>query len=362
MRGAFEASFYLAPTAVGLTVAELKAVCTRGNFGQGKIDDTLPLVVQQFWGPQRNGGRLLPAKEDLVTMGMLAIPQKPDFRNIVAFDFVFGTLRDLARHEGVGRAQMERNVLVERAAASGIPRNDAETAISIWLFMQTLTEQDGAVRLRPGWEQHELPSEQRRKTPNWAGLQHDIVRQRAYELLRDVINARSNQDMPLTSEPLDLFADALSKLGYGAFRAWWVQIVSERRRTDKTLSPVAFCVLSAALVEGALTFVVRHARSLSLGPMGSTTFVEDPRNWKIDELVKSAARGEANAILDVATKNAAERLITIRQRIHAGRMLSDSPTGVQDLRPDASREAEQTADQVVRAVLDWLAIHPTTAQ
>ena len=47
-----------------------------------------------------------------------------------------------------------------------------------------------------------------------------------------------------------------------------------------------------------------------------------------------------------------------RQRIHAGRMLSDYPGGPPDVRPDEARDAKATAEQVVRAILDWLQRNP----
>jgi hypothetical protein len=39
-------------------------------------------------------------------------------------------------------------------------------------------------------------------------------------------------------------------------------------------------------------------------------------------------------------------------------MLSEYPAGVPDLRPEQAREAIQTAEVVVRRVLDWLQKYP----
>jgi hypothetical protein len=50
----------------------------------------------------------------------------------------------------------------------------------------------------------------------------------------------------------------------------------------------------------------------------SKDFEKDPRTWKIDDLVASAASGSCDAILDPQTKPRAETLIRTRQRIHAG--------------------------------------------
>jgi hypothetical protein len=86
--------------------------------------------------------------------------------------------------------------------------------------------------------------------------------------------------------------------------------VIELRRGDTNTSPVAVCVLSAALVEGALTFVVQHARSRNLGVFRSRDFDGPARTWKIDDLVSSAASGSDTAILDIPTKSRAEILIS----------------------------------------------------
>ena len=172
-------------------------------------------------------------------------------------------------------------------------------------------------------------------------------------IVKDVVERRSD-GRPKHAEPLDAFADALAGLKYGKFRTWWVQIVGELRRADASQAPVSVAVLSASLVEGALTFVVRHAQSIGSATLASKTFTGDPRTWKIDDLVNSGAAGSDAAILNLALKARADGLIRARQRIHAGRMLSEFPQGVSDLRPEEARGARQTAEDVVRAILDWL--------
>jgi hypothetical protein len=111
-------------------------------------------------------------------------------------------------------------------------------------------------------------------------------------------------------------------------------------------------------VEGALTFVVKHARRLELAVFKSNEFAREPKTWRIDDLVNSAAHGGEAAILDAKMKNRADELIRARQRIHAGRMLSEFPTGLPDVRPEEAREAKVTAEHLVRRVLDWLEKYP----
>jgi len=175
--------------------------------------------------------------------------------------------------------------------------------------------------------------------------------------VKDIIERRTD-GRPQSVESLDAFAEQLDKLGYGMFIMWWTQTVAELRHSDVHSAPVSVSVLAAALVEGALTFVVKHARKLGLAVFRSTDFDRDPRTWKIDDLVSSAASGGNAAILDMQTKNRAEILIRTRQRIHPGRMLSDFPADVPDIRPEEARDAKATADQVVRCLLDWLQKFP----
>ena len=59
-------------------------------------------------------------------------------------------------------------------------------------------------------------------------------------------------------------------------------------------------------------------------------------------------------MLDQPTKIRAELLIGFRQRIHAGRMLAEFPTGVPGVKPEQGRDAKGTADLVIRSVSEWL--------
>lgn len=181
-----------------------------------------------------------------------------------------------------------------------------------------------------------------------------------HPIVRDIVERRADGRCS-SVEPLEAFSENLLPLGYGVFRSWWIQSVAELQRLELSLNPVAVAVISAALVEGCLTFVVKHARSLGLGVMGSKTFDGPPQTWKIDDLVSSASSGGPAAILDSSLRNRADFLIKVRQRIHAGRMLVDHPAGVPDLRPEEARDAKLTAELVVRRVIDWLERHPVRA-
>jgi hypothetical protein len=277
--------------------------------------------------------------------------EKPEFKNFKAISFLHHQLQQKARDEGIAKAAIDRSVIVERAVADGIPRNDIEVAITISVLGEHVRAEKNLIRIASMHANYPLPS----GSP--AHIQRSDL-ERAYPYVKDVIDRRMD-GRPAQSEPFDAFAGAITKLGYDMFRMWWAQSVGELRRNDPSSSPLSALVLSASLVEASLTFIVKHARSLNIGVMGSKDFEREPRHWKIEDLVNGAAAGGHEAILNDQAKNNARRLIETRQRIHPGRILSDHPTGpVPDLRPEEARAGIQTAEQVVRAILDWLHKHP----
>jgi hypothetical protein len=351
LKAALECSIFLDPTSPGLSYDEILEVGRRVGWQAGEISDALPYATKQFIGAKR----LLP-DDNTVASWTFLFPEVPEYRDFSAFDFVVSELNSRGQADGAANAHLERSVVVERAVAQGIPRNNIELAITYQLMAKLLTEENGVLRFTHRNGVRMLPSEQLQRSGLTRPIRNE-ARVRAYPLVKDVIHRRTD-GRPKHVESLDAFPDELDKLGYGAFRLWWIQTVAELRHGDAHSSPVAVSVLAAALVEGALTFVVKHARSLKLAVFRSSDFDREPRTWKIEDLVASAASGSNDAILDLQTKARTELLIRARQRIHAGRLLSDFPTGVPDIRPEEARDAKATTEQVVRRVLDWLQKFP----
>jgi hypothetical protein len=288
-------------------------------------------------------------------------PREPDYRNPAAFEFVLQQLHESARVNGVRNAHLERSIVVERAVTGQIPRLDVEAAITIMLLTGTLVEKDRLLSYAPGRGQFAPPSAQmqQQNTARFPVRRNETLAH-LYPIVRDVI-ARRSDGRPISAEPLDAFAEQLAQLGHDKFRMWWAQMVAEYRQASPQTAPVSATVLAAALVEGALAFCVRRAQTLSLGVMASKTFMEPSTRWRIDDLVSSASAGGESAILDSQTRLRADGLVKARQRIHAGRMLVDFPGGPPDLRPEEAREAQATAEQVVRRILDWLQRRPQSS-
>jgi hypothetical protein len=347
---ALECSVYVAPREPGLTYDELLEVGKRLGLQAGEIGDALPRVTTEYFG---RGGRLLLTHPDPMWPYFNARPE-PDYRNVTAFDFMHSRLNALIKSEGARYARIDRSVLVDRAIAAKIPRNDIEAAITISLLCEVIVEKDNVLSSRHGIPFEPLPSAQ---PSTRVPTRNREEREKIFGIVKDVVERRTD-GRPKHAEPLDAFPEALDRLGYGNFRLWWTQTVAELRAANYTTAPVSSLVLSAALVEGSLTFVVAHARAKNFAVFRSTDFEGEPHTWKIDKLIKSAASGGEAAILDEPTRHRAATLTTARQRIHVGRMLSDYSAGVPDLRPEEARDGRATAEQVVRRVLDWLERFP----
>jgi hypothetical protein len=357
LSAALECSIYHAPTEPGLTFAELLEAGSRVGLQPGEINDVLPQVTTRYFG--RGDQRLLPDSNHTVMWMLFVPPQEPDYRNPAAFEFVLQQLHSAARAYGAENARLERSVIVERAVADSLPRLDVEAAITIMLLTGTLVTKDGLLGYAPGRGHFAPPSAQmQQQQAARIGTRRNDVLARLYPVVKDVIGRRSD-NRPISAEPLDGLAKQLGQLGHGAFRVWWAQLVAELRQASSQTSPVTVTVLAAALVEGGLAFCVKRAQALGLAVMGSKTFTESPTRWRIDDLVASAAAGGDTAILDNQTRVRAEGLVKARQRIHAGRMLIEFPGGVPELRPEEAREAQATAEQVIRRVWDWLQKHPS---
>ena len=85
----------------------------------------------------------------------------------------------------------------------------------------------------------------------------------------------------------------------------------------------------------------------------------NPRQWKLVKLLEVARQTAGSPELRIVTDELYNRgllLNGLRQRIHAGCLLGEHPAGpIPDIRPEEVREARHTSEQIVRAILDWLA-------
>lgn len=351
VREALECSVFVSPRGPGLTFSEIHEVCTKMGFQPGETADGM--AQENLYAIGRSS-QLVGPTDDTKMQWKFYFRDDPELRDFKAFDFVHAEFAALIRSQGAANADIDRSVLVERGSAGGIDRHGLEVAVAILILSEFLTEREGRLRVTHSTAGPPYPSAQ---LANQKTVQRRETRSLVLPFVKDVV-ARRFDGRASQAEPLDAFADQLDHLGYGHFRLWWTQTAAEMRRSDDQSSSLSVCVLAAALIEGALTFVVKHAKAIRIGPFGSTTFEKDSRHWRIEDLVASAAAGGPQAILDSAARGRVEGVIRSRQRIHAGRVLAEHPGGLPDMRPDEARDARQTAELVVRQTLDWLEKHP----
>jgi hypothetical protein len=205
LKAALECSVYVSPRDPGLTYEELATIGTTAGYLEGEVNDALRHVGSRFYGVPR----IAPAEQDIGQWAFY-FPENPEYKDYAALDFVFDELNLRLRSEGEARAQIERNVLVERAVAKGIERHNIEVAIT-WLVMaKQLVEKDSILRFaHRGAFARQLPSATRAMHQHVDAKPHKA---RAYPLVKDVM-ARRGDGRPRHPEPLDAFAEELALKG-----------------------------------------------------------------------------------------------------------------------------------------------------
>jgi hypothetical protein len=144
VQAALECSVYIAPNDPGLTYEEILEVGKRVELQAGEIEDAIAQATAQYFGVANK--KLLPDARTATQWGLFLFHEEPDYRNFAAFDFVFSEFNACMRADGVRNAQLERNLIVERAVANEIPRHDIEVAITMLIMFGQLTEKDGLLR------------------------------------------------------------------------------------------------------------------------------------------------------------------------------------------------------------------------
>ncbi|HEU4407792.1 MAG TPA: hypothetical protein VFS43_21185 [Polyangiaceae bacterium] len=349
---ALEASILVSPRDHGLTREELMEAGQRAGFKVGELSDGIVRV----WANRRLGQPKL-RLEKSGPMRLCAdfnFPFEPEYRDVEAFEFIRRELQNLAAEVGEASAKLSRDVFVERGVAQGYKREALEVAITVTVLDEILEEKEGVVRHGDGKSNWILPSRQLASREHLHGR---AIRRKwldtAYPVVQDII-ARRADGRHAAANPLDAFEGVLAELGHDRFRAWWVQKRHELRTLDTSLQPVAVTVLSAALAEAALSFVVPRAQASGL--MRSID-VNKPRLWRFVDLIKGAKSNDpaVRAILDERSAQRCLDLNDARQRIHAGFLIDSAAGGpIPDLKPEQARDVLQTTDMLVRKVLEWL--------
>lgn len=355
VRSALLASVFLSPQSHGLTYEEIHEVAKRAGFKRGEIDDAIAHIQVDHV----DGRMALNKNSGFVDVSDFNQRCDPEYRDWKAFEAVRQTLIELGREVGKDKAKLPRDVLVERVAAQGIDRKKAEVAVAMLLIDGILTmDKQGLLCDRSNYA---LPSVQIAQQSQLGGripATEFKSLKTVYSSVEDVIKRRDDGRAPAASA-LDAFESTLDRLQQTRFRSWWVHTRSELNRAAPMHQPTTVTVLATALAEAALTFVVPEAQKAGLMKRieGKTT------GWRFSDLIKGAKSGDPSVvpIFDERTAQRALDLNDARQRIHAGFLIDSVPTGpIPDLRPEQATDAKQTAEIVVRRVIDWLSTRTAT--
>jgi hypothetical protein len=123
------ASLFAAPREPGLTANEIHELGRKSNYGKGEIDDALRLRRRQHVA-----GRYQPdSASALIWLVAFHEHWEDDPRDQSAFGFVFDEFIQLKRDEGETNARIGRDILVARAEAKGIDRDQVEIAVAALL-------------------------------------------------------------------------------------------------------------------------------------------------------------------------------------------------------------------------------------
>lgn len=352
LEGVLLASVFADPESPGLSHAELEELAKQRGYGAGELQDAISKCVRNE--PTREG-RYLPsslmAGTRLIDFNKI---HAGDPRNIEAFKFVCTSFQEAERHAGRDNAKLPRDVLVDRAAQKGLDGHAVQVACASYILAEQIAPQPDRDLLHwRGMYAHPKDQQRRRVTEH-----HPVTP--VLGVVRDIV-ARRTDGRPKSGDPFKAFADKLEQLGYPNNRIWWNQTVREATTLNPLEAPTAVLVLSAALGEGALSFLVRYARKATNGAaFGSNTFDEGQpkKNWSLEALAK-AAKHDTAQVIDQLLMEQCIRLNEDRQRIHGARYIDTAVDPTKIATKDHEAEAAlQTVKRLVSKIVEWIAAHP----
>jgi len=342
-KDAIVASVYADPENPGTTLSELQELAKHVDIGAGELSDYVRSYARNY-----SEGRYVPNLSFAETNFIQRI--EPDYRNPEAFDFVLDQLKRIARDAGMAKATMQRDALVALAEAENLRGFDLKVAI-VWLAAHSMVAIDGnEVRLTMTGSNYVGAVKQTNRHYS------DNVRKRPYldrclHYLRE-LRAQADTGRPAAENVLELFDHKLDSIGQGDFRVWWAQVRRELVQADAHNAHLMVTVLSAVLVEGALSLVVKQAQAD--GRSMTKHLDTDLKKWRFEHLIQLAKSGQ-DAIFKQHVADRCTRLNEFRKRIHVGALLDGSTWAHRyDARADEATEAKETAKIAIRAILDWV--------
>lgn len=200
LHAALECSIYVSPTDPGLTFSELAEAARRADFLEGEINDSIPHVAMQTFGPRNRKVQL--DKQQAVMLQMFHVMEEPDYRNPAAFHGVFTVMRQVTRELGIANAHIERPALVEKVINDLVTENDVQIAIAILILNEILCDKDGIVSFTRGKESYGSPGDHGNLQVIRMGSMRKDARARAYPIVKKVIEDRNSPTLPAEAKRL----------------------------------------------------------------------------------------------------------------------------------------------------------------
>lgn len=128
-------------------------------------------------------------------------------------------------------------------------------------------------------------------------------------------------------------------------------MTTELRNLDYKRFPSSSLLISCALCEGALSFLINKTKDHE-HQMIKTLEMDKPRNWKFPGLIKAASSGTNPVLKDEKLRHSLEKMNDHRKRIHPAAFFPEAG-GIPDLKPEQAKTAIDTTEELSRAIIDW---------
>lgn len=180
------AAIFVSPREPWLTGDDLVALSRKYGIGAGDVSDLLARY-QNEWG------KYYPSEQLFYSITYYMVAWKPELRNLDAFEKVMQDMRKLASEEGMARAVRMRSELVQRIAKREISENDVEVAITTYVGIGLLKDENSKILLMQKGRSYGLPSDNLPYRKSGTG--RDVTRiQRLVSDIKDIMKDRRTED------------------------------------------------------------------------------------------------------------------------------------------------------------------------
>lgn len=346
---AIESTIFITPFDEGLSKTEIFEILTRFDFHKGEIQDALDVMwktqhITINWGEQK-----YKLSSDYIFYSMVWDRFRPDPIPEVLKRKIFLYLLEDIKKYGSRNYSLNIEILINNLQES----QDFERTI-ILSFLRSLQlakwiqiSEDNKNILNVKKESIENGLKTCQKMDERKGSEKFNS---IFPVVKDVVGRRVSV-LPISSDPYDGLSEQLKLLKADKYKLWWTQITSEISQLDDKRNPTARLILSAAICEGILAFVIEFSKDKEFA-MTKNLRVEDPKSWKFSEMIKATSSG-ISPFMKEDLRRKLEKMNENRKRIHPASYLTFG-SAIPDLKPEQSQEAFETSKALAREAIEWI--------